>query len=189
MQMIMHCEVLGKEGWQRTDKIFQSALMEEMLTARACDERNKILWQIFGGPEVDSTIKVMSGVQKTDEGYVVCLADVLAYDWTATVHKTGIISEWQYKRLKEQGIAPVYVRSSVFDPEVTPIVSVFDMDAILENDSLRTAYKYYVSYQYDFRPLSDVCSFFYNVTMPKLMELVPDGKTECVRLVYDFVES
>lgn len=188
MQMIMYCEVLGEHGWQRTTRTFQSALMDELLTLRVCDERNPILWQIFGGPEVDSTIEVMPGVQKTDECYMVYLTDVLNYNWEATVHKTGIISEWQYKRLKEQGVNPVYIRNSVFDPEMTPVVSIFDMDAILKDDSLRAAYKYYVNYEYDFRPLYDVCSFFYNVTIPKLIDLVPDGKTECVRLVYDFVE-
>lgn len=188
MQMIMYCEVLGEHGWQRTGNIFQSALMEELLTARVCDERNPILWQIFGRPEIDSVIEVIPGVQKTDECYMVYLTDVLNYNWEATVHKTGIISEWQYKRLKEQGISPTRIRKSVLNPE-TPVISIFDMDAILKDNDLRTTHKYYVNYQYDFRALCDICSFFYNVAMPKLMELVPDGKTECVRLVYDFVES
>lgn len=186
MHMVMKAEVYKDGEWQPVGKIFQSALEENMLTDRVCDERNPILYEIFGGPKINGTIKPIEGIQKTDEGYVVYLSNILNYNWDDTIHSHGLISEWQYRRYKEQGIKPVYVRQKLFDLENTAVVSLFEMDDILENDNLRTAQKYYVDYQYDFKSLHELCSFFYETSVSSLVSLADANKIDTVRVVYYF---
>ena len=181
MQMIMYCEILKQNEWERSGIVFQSALMEELKTARVCDEFNLILYEIFGGPKINGTIAEMHGIEKTDEYFIVSLDNILSYDWDAQIHKTGLISEWQYKRLKEQGIEPVHKRNKVFD---AAIISPFEMDMILKDDSLRSADKYYVKYDYDFKSLRELCSFFCEESIPALMKLAQNSD---IRVIYNFV--
>jgi hypothetical protein len=61
------------------------------------------------------------------------------------------------------------------------------MDMILKDDSLRAFKKYYVKYDYDFKSLRDLCSFFCEVSIPALMKLAHDYGTGAVRVVYNFV--
>ena len=187
MQMIMYCEVLKQNKWEIPGIVFQSALMEELKTVRVCDEHNLILYEIFGGPKTHRGITEIGGVQKTDTCFTVSLDNILAYNWDAQIHKTGLISEWQYKRLKEQGIEPVHKRNKVFDDKNTAIVSPFEMDMILKDDSLRTFKKYYVKYDYDFKSMKDLCAFFCEVSIPALMKLAHNSDFSTVRVVYNFV--
>ena len=186
MHMIMKAEVYKDGKWQPVGKIFQSALEENMLTDRVCDERNPILYEIFGGPKINGMISPIEGIQNTDEGYVVYLSDILNYNWDDTICSNGLISEWQYRRYKEQGIKPAYVRKKISDIENTAVVSLFEMDDILENDDLRTSQKYYVNYQYDFKSLHELCCFFHKTSVASLVDLATDNKIDTVRVIYCF---
>jgi hypothetical protein len=187
--MIMKAEVRQDGVWTQVGKVFESALRDGMMTDRVCDERNHILFEVFGAKKTykyeHTTINPVSHTIK--DSFVVYLDDLIKYDWNATVLRKGIISEWQYKRLQCRGIEPVNKNRIVMSSEAK-IVSSVEMDAILLGHEARTAQKYYVNFLYDAKTLKEHCSFFYNNSLKTLTTLIPDGGTEhCVRVVYNFI--
>ena len=192
MYMIMKAEVFENGEWRKVDKLFQSALQENLMTDRVCDERNPILYEVLGAPKTcrfeHDPLVTVGTYNKEKNNYIAYLDELVKYNWNTSVACIGTISEWQYKRLKSDGITPVntnhYVRG-----ERAKIVSSFEMDMISDNDELRDAQKYYVQHEYDIKPLSAYCEFFCKTTIPTLMKLVPPGGTmHDVRVIYSFVE-
>lgn len=193
MYMIMKAEVFKDGEWcQVKDKIFQSAIQEDLMTDRVCDERNRILYEVLGAPKTcrfeHTPIITVGAYDEEKNNYVAYLNELIEYNWNAPISCVGTISEWQYNRLKSDGIEPVnknhYVRG-----ERAKVVSTFEMDMILDNDELRDAEKYYVRHEYDMKPLSVYCEFFCKTAIPSLMKLIPSGGSmRDVRVVYSFVD-
>lgn len=191
MYMIMKAEVFKDGAWHEIkDKIFQSALQDDLLTDRVCDERNPILYEILGAPKTchfDHTPISTVGTynQETYNG-IVYLDELLKYNWCALVSHVGTISEWQYARLKHDGVGPVNKTAHIFNPNAK-LVSPSEMDMILANNDLRDAPKYYVHYEYNAQPLNELCAFFCNTSIPSLIKLVPEGGlTSDIRVIYSF---
>lgn len=191
MYMIMKAEIFKDGAWHQVqDKIFQSALQEDLFTDRVCDERNHILYEILGAPKTchfeHTPINTMGTYDEKTHTGVVYLDELVKYDWCTSVARIGIISEWQYERLKHDGIEPANKSAHIFDSNAK-LVSPSEMDMILANKDLRDASKYYVRYEYDAQPLNELCDFFCNITLPSLIKLIPeDGTTKDVRAVYSF---
>lgn len=190
MYMIMKAEVRQNGVWTQVGKVFESALHDGLITDRVCDERNPVLFEVFGAPSAykyeHTLIEPVKHIVK--DSVVAYLDDLLKYNWDATVSRKGIISEWQYKRLQELGIIPVNKNRLVFNSEAK-VVSPEEMDSILIGNEARTAQKYYVNFLYDTKTLKEHCSFFCNNSLNKLTTLIPDGGTEhCVRVMYNFID-
>ena len=197
MYMIMKAEVFHDGEWQCVGNVFESALPSsfwmsgKLLTDRVCDERNQILYEVFGAQSASrnkhTTIEPIA--HEDDGGNVVYLDNLVGYNWNATVSDVGIISEFQYKRWQESGFEPSNVNRYIVGKDVK-IVTPFEMDMILMNKELRVAKKYYVKFEYNTRIIKDECEFFCNTSIPSLMKLIPDGGTaHDVRVRYVFVES
>lgn len=189
----MKAEVFKDGEWCQVDRLFQSALQEGLLTDRVCDERNSILYEVLGAPKTcrlkHNPLATIGAYDKEKNNYIAYLDELVKYNWNTSVVCIGKISEWQYKRLKTDGIAPANTNRHVFNPDAK-IVSPFEMDMILMNDELRDAPEYYVYYEYDMQPLSSYCEFFCKTSIPSLMKLIPSsGSMRDVRVVYSFVES
>lgn len=189
MYMIMKAEVRQNGVWTQVGKVFESALHDGLITDRVCDERNPILFEVFGAPNTckyeRTFIEPVKHIVK--DSFVAYLDDLLKYNWNATVSRKGVISEWQYKRFQERGITPVNKNRLVLNPEAK-VISTAEMDAILLGHEARTAPQYYVNFLYDTKTLRECCYFFYYNSLEKLTELIPEGGTEhCVRVVYNFI--
>lgn len=193
MYMIMKAEVFKNGEWhQIEDKIFKSAIEEGLMTNRVCDERNPILYEVLGAPKTcrfeHTPIATIGTYDEEKNNYVAYLDELVEYNWNAPISRIGVISEWQYKRLKHEGIAPVDVHQHIFDPDAK-LVSPSEMDMILANDELRDASKYYVRYEYDTRPISSYCEFFCRDSMASIIKLMYKGAMiRYIRVVYSFVE-
>lgn len=190
----MKAEVFKDGEWHQVkDKIFQSAIQEGLLTDRVCDERNRILYEVLGAPKTcmfeHTPITPLGTYNEEKNNYVAYLDELVEYNWNAPISRIGAISEWQYKRLKSDGIAPVNVNHYVHGDDAK-LISPFEMDMILSNNELRDASKYYVRYEYDTRPISSYCEFFCKTSMFSIIKLMPKGAmVRDVRVVYSFVES
>ena len=191
MYMIMKAEIFKDDAWHPvTDKIFQSALQEDLLTDRVCDEHNNILYEVLGAPKAcrfeHTPIATVGTYNEETHSGVVYLDELIQYNWNAPVSHVGIISEWQYARLKYDSIEPVNKSAHIFNPNAK-LVYPSEMDMILANKDLRDAPKYYVRYEYDTQPLNELCAFFCNITIPSLIKLVPEGGAiSDIRVVYSF---
>ena len=61
------------------------------------------------------------------------------------------------------------------------------MDMIIAHPSLRQDARYYIQYKYDFNTIKDQCEFFCNVSIPRLINLIPEGgSSEDVRIIFSF---
>lgn len=195
MQMIMRAEVFKNGEWQKVGNVFESAIDDNLMTDRVFDGRDHILHEILGHKKTcnfeHTPIKKLYECVKVEDTYVATLSQLMYYDWTAPMSKTGLITEWQYKKLKQDGIEPTRKITYVVDEKNAKIVDDFEMDEIINDNSLRdTEKKYYVKYYYDTKPLSEWCKFFCHVSLPALLRLISfDGPTTLndVRIVYYFV--
>lgn len=197
MYMIMKAEVFKDGVWQQIeDKIFQSAIQEDLLTDRVCDERNRILYEVLGAPKTcgfeHTPITSMGVYDEEKNNYIAYLDDLIKYNWNAPMSRIGFISEWQYQRLKSKGAPPVnkhqYIANLNDNTMVPNVISPFEMDMILADKTLRKASKYYVTHEYDADPLGTWCEFFCKTALPQLVKLVPEGGAmHDVRVVYSFV--
>ena len=186
--MVMFAEVRKDGQWHKVGKEFVSTYeeMEGQLTDRVFDGHNKELEEfllarshLFGTNESNVSEDIKKHKQfKNSAGFLVNLEELLKFNWDEEKYKIGYISEWQYERLKKDGLQPV----NVFKEQRTdiPSVSPFLMDMINLNPSLRKARKYLIDYKYDRHTIKEKFHFFCYVSIPKLIELIPEGGT-----VYD----
>lgn len=197
MQMIMKAEVFKNGKWEKVGNVFKSAIDDNLMTDRVFDGRDHILNEILGYEKTcnfeHTPIEKLSGCTKVEDTYMVTLSQLMSYNWVMPMSKVGLITEWQYKRLKQDGIEPVNKITYVIDKKHTEIVDTFEMDKIISDNSLRDPEKkYYIKYYYDSKPLSEWCNFFCHVSLPALLRLISfDGPKILseIRIVYSFVES
>jgi len=195
--MVMFAEVRQNGEWHKVGKEFVSTYeeMEGQLTDRVFDGRNMELTaflasyyygNIISEPDVGASEecknhKLLSG----QIVYVSTLREILDFDWDKEVYELGYISEWQYKRLKNDGIEPTSIIKNPFRGGGNMAVRPFFMDMVIARPSLRQQCRYFVEYRYDKCKMRDVCDFFCNVSVPRLIELIPDGGTiEDVRIIF-----
>lgn len=109
------------------------------------------------------------------------LGDLLNWTvWDEPVYKTGYITEWQYKRLKDKNIKPTYVVPKAMGPVTTP----FMFNMLEQHPSLRTTSKYYLKYKYDPQTPYEKFSHFCSISIPELISLIPEGgNAEDVRII------
>ena len=116
MQMIMYAEVRKNDVWEKVDAIFPSAFseMQDILTDRVCDDRNTILYELFGwvanmtekytevkpinelkGLPEDVSADIASNDYFRFGGFTsyLTLEEILNYNWDATIYNIGRISE------------------------------------------------------------------------------------------------
>jgi hypothetical protein len=185
----MKAEVLRDGVWTKVGNVFKSAIYDSLITDRVCDERNNILFEVFGAQNAckvkHTHVEPVKYVEK--DCFVAYLDDILNYNWDATVSEKGLISEWQYKRFQKNGDMPINKNRLVLSSDAE-IVSAAKMDEILLGHEVRVASKYYVEFLHGTRTLKYICSFFYENSLKKLTELIPEGGNEhCVRVVYNFI--
>ena len=190
--MIMFAEVRKNGQWHSVGKEFVSTYKEldGQLTNRVFDGKNMYLAELLREYSVykaftnDVSEKIRnSDLFKDGAGYFCTLRDIFYnINWDKEVYETGYISEWQYKRLKN-GIEPANVL--IFAGK-RKVVSPFLMDTIINNPSLREeGVKYYVEYLYNKSTVKERCDFFFNVSIPELVKLVPEnGTIDDVRIVF-----
>ena len=215
MYMIMYAEVFKDGVWHKVDKCFKSAYpaMQGQLTDRVCDEYNPILFELFTGihqsqnknltkidiiaktdglpTDVSSDIADKTSIllQSNYNGAFLTLSDLINYNWDAYISEVGIISEWQYKRLKKDCIWPANINRRVLY-ENSKVISPFEMDMILKDKSLRDCDLYYVRFEYNAMSITDRCKFFCEEAIPALIKLTPkNGSYDDVRIVYVYKES
>lgn len=212
MQMIMYAEVRKNGVWEKVGELFPSAFREMFpnLTDRVCDERNAILYELFGWisnkSEKYTEIKPISELKGLPDdvpaeiasNHYFCfggfnsyltLAEIMDYNWDATISHVGKISEKAYVNWKKNGTVPAR-----WDRHITgedkKIITPFVMNGILDGSILRDeGIKYYVAVEYEPKSYKEYCNFFCSTSLPLLLQLVPKGGSyEDVRVVYTFAD-
>ena len=191
--MIMFAEVLENGEWHKVGKEFISTYkeLEGQLTDRAFDGRNEHLSLFLsengvpGFPyDVSDEIKNNVVFKHYYSIYNLTLDEILKLDWYKEIYQIGYISEWQYERLKRDGIAPINILKNASNKSVA---SPFMMDMIIKNPALRHNTRYFVEHKYDKRTMKDLCDFFCDVSISGLVKLIPEGGTaEHVRIIFSF---
>lgn len=210
MQMIMYAEVRKNDVWEKVDAIFPSAFseMQDILTDRVCDERNTILYELFGWvanrTEKYTEVKPINELKGLPEdvsediasndyfrfgGFTsyLTLEEILNYNWDATISHVGRIPEMAYVRWKRDGVAPTRWDRSI-SGEDKKIITSFVMNGILDESIPRDeGIRYYVVVEYDPKTCREYCNFFCGTSLPLLVKLVPQGGSyKDVRVVYTF---
>lgn len=193
--MVMFAEVRENGKWHKVGKEFTSTYEELMgqLTDRVFDGRNVHLLSFLSensipGFPYDASDEIKNHVvfKHYSSMHHITLKDLLDLDWDKESCQYGYISEWQYERLKNNGIEPVSIIKNLLGRDVTT-VSPFLMDMIIANPSLRQDTKYLVEYKYDKHIMKELCDFFCNVSIPGLIKLIPEGGlSEHVRVIFSF---
>lgn len=212
MQLIMYAEVRKNGVWKKVGELFPSAFKEMFpnLTDRVCDERNVILYELFGwiSNKLDkyTEIKPISELRGLPDdvsediasndyfrfgGFTsyLTLNEILSYNWEATISRVGRIPEKTYVKWKKDGVTPAR-----WDRHITgedkKVITSFVMNGILEGSIQRDeGVKYYVIVEYEPKSYKEYCNFFCNTSLPLLLQLVPKGGSyEDVRVVYTFAE-
>jgi hypothetical protein len=191
--MVMFAEVRENGEWHKIGKEFISTYeeLDGQLTDRVFDGRNAHLLSFLsensipGFPhDVSSEIKNHIVFRHYCSMHNITLGEILSLDWYKETCQLGYISEWQYERLKRDGVAPVNILKSASNKNVVP---PFMMDMIVANQSLRQSTRYFVEYKYDKHTMRDLCDFFCDVSIPKLIKLIPEGgTTDDVRVIFSF---
>lgn len=201
----MFAEVLENGKWHKVTHVFPSALpeLEGQLTDRVYDGSNKALEDVLAGnaPSLKKldVLDIFPGMPRdacyeiaTHKSligrrvYFVYAGNLLSSLFRYYIRKTGYITEWQYKRLTNDGIQPVHIRHNI--PKSTGVkVSPMEMDMILNNPALRREdVKYFVKHEYDRHSFGEDCPFFFKKTAPVLAQLC--SEYEKVRIVYGMKE-
>ncbi|MBQ0088741.1 MAG: hypothetical protein KBT27_05365 [Prevotellaceae bacterium] len=203
MYMVMYAEVYQDGVWHKVGKKFNSWFVDVM-TDRVCDERNEFLYCLFGGSDVANTDYCMTPLtdlrglpedvsseikhnnyfeQSVDiSASYLTLDEILKFNWDAEIYKVGNISEYSYKRWKEQGIQPARWNWPV--KSNSKIISPLEMDMILNGVIERDRdVKYFVKVNYDYSTYKEQCKMFYSDALAKLITL---GAPNEVRVVYMF---
>lgn len=194
--IVMFAEVRKDGEWHKVGQKFKSTYeeMEGILTDRVYDGNDLSLIAFLASDincelnyidklDASKMLKVHHLLQ--DRPINVCtLTNLLRLDWNATESQTVCISEWQYNRLKTDGIEPISIIDKPLRKDAK-IVTPFEMDCIIANPVLRAAPKYYVTYDYIEQKLQDKYSFFCKVSIPELIRLIPEGGTpDDVRIIF-----
>lgn len=190
--MVMFAEVRKNGQWHKVGKEFVSTYeeMEGQLTDRVFDGRNDYLtsalrdYSVYGILTNDVSDEVKNRIRR-DAAYFCSLRNILSdINWDEEFYEVGYISEWQYVRLKKDNTKPVNIIKNPWYVGYRE-VSSFHMDMIIEHPSLREDKKYCVKYKYNKHVLKDQCEFFCNITVPTLIELIPEGGTiDDVRIIF-----
>lgn len=190
--LTMFAEVKRDGEWHKVEQCFTSTYEElaDQLTDRVYDGRDKQLIPFLIAQSCDIMPEDVSEEIRShkffqgDNIYHCTLKELLSFNWDKVVYKTGYISKWQYERLKKNGVTPV----SVMDEPVlktTPVVRPFQADFIIGYPSLLKGNQLYVVYEYDHKPFYELCEFFCKVSIPSLINLIPEGGTaHDVRIVF-----
>ena len=190
----MFAEIKVNGAWQAVGKEFVSTYPEMTeRTDRVYDEFDTDLlkWLTYNhepdGMPPDASAEIQGRKYfKDKQVYWLTLDELLSLDiWDTEIFEgIGLISEWQYKQFKEKGIKPVNIRNRINLRESIAVMP-FEMDMILRYPELRTAASYYVQYNYDQKALRNKFDFFCNTSIPRLIELIPDGGTaKDVRIIF-----
>ena len=210
MQMIMYAEVRKNDVWEKVDAIFPSAFseMQDILTDRVCDERNIILYELFGwvanrtekytevkpinelkGLPEDVSADIASNDYFRFGGFTsyLTLEEMLNYNWDATVSHIGRISEKSYVNWKKNGTTPARWDRHIAGKD-KKVITPFIMNGILDGSIQRDeGVKYYIVVEYEPQSYKEYCNFFCSTSLPILMQLVPKGGSyKDVRVVYTF---
>ena len=191
--LTMFAEVYQDGEWHKVDKVFKSTHKElsDMLVDRVYDGTDENLIgflksQSWTGLPNDASeeIKAHKHFQNEANVYYISLNELMFLDWDIEVYKMGFISDWQHKRLKIKGIEPADIRKTA--PFNAIAVSTFVADLIDKYPALnKDKKKVFVIYYYDMHPLCELVDFFCNVSMPALVDLIPeDGDVNDVRIVF-----
>jgi len=211
---IMLAEIFVNNEWVCAGMVFDSSMpeMHGIKTYRVCDEYNEFLYDVLFGvrpsknfnyttishipainllpdnisKQAEHALKsVVRDRENVVRGYFT-LRDILSYNWEQAISKIVIVSEWQYKRLKNDGIWPTNLERRIVNPP-SKLVSPFEMNAILSNSNLREPISYYVNIEHDAIAIQNKCDFFCKVSVPKLIQLIPNGgSVDDVRIVYSY---
>ena len=193
--MVMYAEVRKDGVWHKVGKEFVStyAEMEGQLTDRVFDGRNKTLEEFLMKNNFytnyipnNASEEIKNSVHFDGVVHWVTLKYLLDLDWDQEIYDTGYISDWQHKRLKEHDINPVSILRE-HRAKDRKVVSPFMMDMIIAHPALRNdSFGYYVTYVYNKRTIKKECEFFCYVSIPKLIELIPEGgTTDDVRIIFN----
>lgn len=201
----MFAEVLKNGKWHKVGKVFPSALpeLEGQLTDRVYDGSNKALEDalsgnahslnkldvltIFPGMPCDACYEITTHKSLIGRRvYFVHARNLLSSLFRYYISKTGYITEWQYKRLTNDGIQPVHIRHNI-PKSIGVKVSPMEMDMILNNPALRREdVKYFVKHEYDKHSFSEDCPFFFDKIAHVLATLYSNN--DDVRIVYGIKE-
>ena len=202
--MIMFAEIYQDGQWRKVGKEFTSWWPElgEQLTDRVCDELNNFFLLSVLGKDIGfmreyniAPINAQSGLPDDISAEVanalygkrtfyIDFPNLFNYPWDKTICKEGYITEWQYRRLKDQNIAPVHIfKPKRLEDYDYKFISPYQMDVIIANPSLRQKGHYYIKHEYDHTTLREQCAFFCTHSMEKLLEL---ALTSEVRILYSF---
>lgn len=190
--MVMFAEVRKDGQWHKVGKWFVSTYeeMEGQLTDRVFDKNDKTLisflssqsWSIMP-KDVSAEIKNNKYFQGEDIHFTT-LIELLDFDWGKEIYDIGYMTEWQYERFKNLGIAPVNIVKDAFRGD-NIVVSPFLMDMIIEYSALRQQGRYFVEYRYNKSTMRDKCDLFFQLSIPSLIELIPKGGTaHDVRIIF-----
>ena len=210
MQMIMYAEVRENGAWKKVGNIFPSAFseMHDILTDRVCDERNNILYELFGwfanrtekytevkpinelkGLPEDVSADIASNDYFRFGGFTsyLTLEEILNYNWDATISHIGRIPEKSYVNWKKNGTTPARWDRHIAGKD-KKVITPFIMNGILDGSIQRDdGVKYYVAVEYEPKSYKEYCNFFCSTSLPLLMQLVPKGGSyKDVRVVYTF---
>ena len=115
------------------------------------------------------------------------LKELKEYDWEQMVTHVGVLSEDQYKEMKETGEHPSSWCGSCCGGDIVTVDSS-TMDKILNKTMDRDSnVKYYVQTEFPAETYKDCCYNFVEKTIPELEALVPEnGTDEDVRILFCF---
>lgn len=189
----MFAEIKIDDAWKKVGAEFKSTHPELEATDRVYDQidNNLLMWLTYdidpdGMPE-DASEEIKNHKYLSNKKiYCFTLDELLGLDtWDTEIFDSfGYISEWQYKQLKEKGIKPVNIRSNVYLKDAEKVMP-FEMDMIMRFPKLRTAASYFVQYNYEQVALRSKFEFFCGTSIPRLIELIPDGGTaKDVRIIF-----
>lgn len=191
----MFAEIKIDGAWKKVGAEFKSTYPELEATDRVYDkiDNNLMMWLTYdidpdGIPE-DASEEIKNHKYLSNKKvYCFTLDELIGlYTWDTEIFDGfGYISEWQYKQLKEKGTKPVNIRSTIYLNDAKKVMP-FEMDMIMRHPKLRTASSYYVQYNYEQIALRNKFDFFCNTSIPRLIELIPDGGTaKDVRIIFGY---
>lgn len=196
--VIMFAEVKQDGEWHKVGKEFVSTFPElkDQLTDRVCDSMstdlpnflcmNTNVWYVPEDTSIEIYDYIIGRGDYPEDWCCATLRDILHFPWNSMSFKNGYITEWQYKRMKEQNIMPASVINDSINKDAEFVKPSY-MDLILKYPALRTSNKYYVEFEYGKQSYKDKFDFFYNVSLAKLVQLIPDGGTvNDVRIIYTY---
>ena len=190
--LTMFAEVKQDGVWHKVGKEFKSTYdeLDGQRTDRVYDGRDKLFISFLASQSCTGMPKDVSEEIKGhkyfqgDDVYFCTLRQLLDFNWSKEHCNVGYISEWQYKRLIQDGIKPTSIMTNPFRSG-NMVVSPFMMDVINDNPSLRQNVRYFVEYVFDRIQMRDLSEFFYRESIPGLIKLIPEGgATSDVRIVF-----